>query len=566
MKKLVITLIFIITSFANANPHFTVGSNPYYTYVAYPHDILYWPNNAVFSHFHPQTLPWQGHVTDISKRPNETYISNYNYFDFPAPYWYTGDPSSIKSYMRASSYVYQNRISLGGIWNFIDYGKVYLEIGTTQIDMEQRVEGVVRNDQTLELIPVSAKTDAVRSLYDFQLVYANYLFGNPVGFRAQYQSKNMSAPESEIRFTRNGVETVSNHLTWGWTTSPCAHIFGTSSQNFDAWFLNDYTLYNGGQLDLQLSYEYNDHKSAVRYRSRRESGKNYYWQSNLPDSVFGSNFSGSYITDDRYEDEIADDLIRAYSKIRFWKIGDADVGLLFFLQYADRDNNTVSTVDEADSEPLSSDSENEYTIEVNPWLNYKFGKSYFDFGLLLEYSLTFMENTAPRWNGAIGAIENGVIRNSYPYESGFSPSWESFSQGSYSFFATGFEASTAINITGRFYTLGTLLILRKYSFISKEYGNSEIADGSNKYEFTATHTRSDYKNETWMTGSVGLAAGWGPLQLLGTIHFPLAYLLEKNTELEDTQRTLVDLTQRNVWAVQEPVSFRFLVIFGLERP
>jgi hypothetical protein len=431
--------------------------------------------------------------------------------------------------------------------------------------MEQRVEGIVRNNTTLELIPVTARTDASRSSYDIHLVYANYLFGNPIGLRLQYQTKNMGAPESEIKFARNGTETISNHLTWGWTTSPCAHIFGTSSQNFDAWFLNDYTLFTGGQLDLQLSYEYDNHKSAIRYRSRRESGKTYYWQSSVPDSVPGANFLGTYVTDSRYEDEIADDLIRAYSKIRFWKIGDADLGLLFFLQYGDRDLNTVSTNRDLDSDPLSSDAENEYTIEINPWLNYKFGKSYFDFGLLFELSTTGMENTSPRWNSVMGATENGVIRNSYPSESGFSPSWESFSQGSNTFIATGFEASTSINISGRFSALASVLLLRKYSFITKEYGSSDIPAGGREYVFNASHIRHDYKNETWMAGSVGIAYGWGPIQLLATMHLPLAYLLEKNTELTESGNTLVDLTQRNVWAVQEPVSFRFLVVFGLER-
>ena len=566
MKKMVFTLLVVFTSSASANPHFTIGSNPFYTYIAYPHDILYWPNSAIFSHFFPQTLPWQGHVTDLNERPNDTYISNYNYFDFPVPSGYTGDPNAIKSYMRASSYIYQNRISLGGIRNFGAWGKFFLEVGTTQINMEQRVEGVVRNNETLELIPVTSRTDGLRSQYDFYFIYANLLFGNPIGFSARYKYNNMDAPESEIRFTKNGTETVSNHLTWGWTTSPCAHIFETTSQNFDAWFLNDYTLYSGGQLDLQLSYEYENHKSAVRYRSRRESGQTYYWESDLPDSVPGHNFSGTYITDEKYEDEIADDLIRAYSKIKFWEIGDADLGLLFFFQYADRDNNTVSTSNEVNSEPLSSDSENEYTIEINPWLNYKFGKSYFDFGLLLEYSIIDMNNTAPRWNGEIGATEKGVIRNSRPYERGFSPSWESFSRGSYSFFATGFEATTSINITGRFSALAGVLLLRKYSFITKEYGNSAIPDGGNEYVFTATHTRDNYKNETWMTGSIGFAYGWGPLQFLTTMHLPLAYLLEKNTELKDDAQTqLVDLTQKNVWAVQEPVSFRILLVFGLGR-
>ncbi|MBT8383402.1 MAG: hypothetical protein KJO59_13780, partial [Ignavibacteria bacterium] len=192
--------------------------------------------------------------------------------------------------------------------------------------------------------------------------------------------------------------------------------------------------------------------------------------------------------------------------------------------------------------------------------------SYFDFGLLLEYSITDMSNTAPRWNGEIGATENGVIRNSSPYENGFSSSWESFSQGSYSFFATGFEATASINITGRFSALAGVLLLRKYSFINKEYGRSEIPEGGEEYVFTPTHSRDDYKNETWMTGSIGFAYGWGPLQMIATMHLPLAYLLEKNTELIDEGSTpLVDLTQRNVWAVQEPVSFRLLLVFGLER-
>jgi hypothetical protein len=565
MRIRILVLLLLISVRLHANPHFTIGSNPFYTYLAYPHDILRWPGKAVFTHMYPQTLPWQGHVTNINERPNDAYISNYNEFEFPVPAGYSGDPNSIRSYMRASSYAYSTRYSLGGIWDFNDLGKVYLELGTNQMDMELRVEGVVRNNTTFELIPVTARTDAGRSYYDTQIIYANRLFGNPFGLKVQYQTKNTQQPESEIRFVRNGTVTTSNHLTWGWTTTPCAHIFETSSQNFDAWFLNDYTLYEGGQLDLQMSYEYGDHKSAIRYRGTRERGQNYYWQSTIPDSVPGADFNGGYVTDTRYEDEVSNDLIRAYSKIRFWRIGDADLGLLFFLQYGDRDNNTVSTDRQLDSEPLSSDTENEYTIEVNPWLNYRFGKSYFDFGLLLELSTTIMENTAPRWNGPLGATQKEVFRDSYPSTGGFSPSWESFSRGQYTFFATGFEASTAVNISGRFYALASCLLLRKYSWITKEYGESEIPAGGSQYGFDVSHTRDDYKNETWMTGSVGMMVGWGPFQILGTMHLPLAYLLEKSTELTDASTTLVDLTQRNVWAVQEPVSFRLLLVFGLER-
>jgi hypothetical protein len=565
MKKLILPLALLISCSAHANPFFTIGSNPFYTFNGFPHDILKWPGKAAFCYLYPQTLPWQGNVTNIAERPNDTYISNYNNFDFPAPDGYTGDPKAIRSYMQASGYAYNNRYSVGTVWNYGDWGKVYLEVGTNRVDMELQAEGIVRNDATMELIPVSARTDASRRYYDVQFIYANYVFGNPIGLRVQYQTKTANAPASQISFVRNGTRVTSDHLTWGWTTTPCAHIFQTTHQNFDAWFLNDYTLYKGGQLDLQLSYEQGDHKSAIRYRRNSEHGQHYYWRSNVADSIPGANFNGGYYTDTRYEDAIANDLFRAYSKIRFWRLGDVDLGLLFFLQYADRDNSTVSTNTGLSSEPLDNDAETEYTFEVNPWLTYKFGKSYFDFGLLFEFSTTGLENTAPRWNSAAGATQQGVVRNSSPYESGFTPSWETFSQGRYNFFAAGIEASTSINISGRFNALATLMVLRKYSFLRKEYGSSVVPAGSSAYTFNASHVRHDYKNETWMSASIGIAYGFGPAQVIATMQLPLAYLLTKSTDLSKGSTELVNLNQRNVWAVQEPISFRVLLVFGLER-
>jgi len=108
-------------------------------------------------------------------------------------------------------------------------------------------------------------------------------------------------------------------------------------------------------------------------------------------------------------------------------------------------------------------------------------------------------------------------------------------------------------------------MLRKYSFITKEYGSSEIPIGGSNYGFVTSHTRHDNKTETWMTGSIGFAYGWGPIQTIATVQLPLAWLLVKNTELSNSSTKFVDLTQKNVWAVQEPISFRLLLVFGLER-
>jgi hypothetical protein len=68
-----------------------------------------------------------------------------------------------------------------------------------------------------------------------------------------------------------------------------------------------------------------------------------------------------------------------------------------------------------------------------------------------------------------------------------------------------------------------------------------------------------------MNGYIGFTYGWGSLQTIATMQFPLAWLLVKSTELSESNTKLIDLTQRNVWAVQQPISFRLLLVFGLER-
>ena len=185
MKKLILTLLLTSVAFIKANPIFTISSIYFYTIFAYPHDILKWPKKGVFLYVYPQTLPWQGNVTNINERPNDTYISNYNDFDFPTPGDYHGDPASIRSYMKVSSYAYDNRYSFGGIYNLDNWGKVYFEFGTNQVDLELNSEGIVRGgeDGNYELVPFTAGTKAKRRYYDFQLIYANYLFNNPFGLK-----------------------------------------------------------------------------------------------------------------------------------------------------------------------------------------------------------------------------------------------------------------------------------------------------------------------------------------------------------------------------------------------
>jgi len=563
MKRII---LFILIAFAvklPANPSFTIGSNYYLTVFAYPHDIMYWPDQAAFFYFNPQTLPWQGDITDISNRPSESYTNNYQQVEFATPYGYEGNPNDVRSWMRVSAYAYKKRFTLGGLYA-TKLGKVLFEIGNTSINMELDAKGTGRASEEIEgttnyhLIPFVAQTYAGKNNYDLKLIYANQLFNIPFGLKFKYQKKTSDSPEGFLKFSRDGQTYELSHLTWGWATSGCNHIFGYSHINTDAFFQNSYTLFNGYQMDIQASFEIDgNYKSGIRYRNSREDGETYIWKYDE-----GSEYSGGYLADPFWKDRRESDLIRAYSKVRFWQIGNLDAGLLFFLQHDSYNTTPVNKINESD--PSSLESEKEYVIETNPFLNYKFKGGYLDFGLLLELSYTDMANTSERWNSVSHSEQPDVLWNTSPY-TGWSQSWEKFSKGNRWFFATGFEAYSSVGIHKRLSLLLRLLVLRKYTFTEKLYGESKIPGGGNSYQFYQSHRRDDYRNETWMTGSIGFSYGLGPIQLLLDMQLPLAYLIKQETALNDNASLLFEHEKRNMWQVQEPITARLLLVYAFSR-
>ena len=255
--------------------------------------------------------------------------------------------------------------------------------------------------------------------------------------------------------------------------------------------------------------------------------------------------------------------MRVHSKVRFRRYGNLDLGILFFLQHAEYSTKKVNKITESD--PGSLQDAKEFVIETNPFFNYKFNGGYTDFGLLLELSRTGRRNTSTRWNSASKSDQTNVLWSTSPYYD-WSPYWEDFSQGYDLFFATGFESHSSIAVYKRTSFLVTLTILKKYTLVKQEYGESKIPDGGGSFEFYETHERRNHKNETWMTGSFGLAYGRGPVQLIGLLQLPLAYLLKQDTILRDTSAVFFEHEKRNMWQVQEPTSIRFFMIYAFGNP
>jgi hypothetical protein len=561
MKKVSYFFLLFASAKIMANPSFTIGSNYYLTIFAYPHDILKWPNRGVFFYYNPLTLPWQGDVTNIHNRPSESYVSNYQDVEFAPPHGYSGNPNDVRSWIKVSSYVYQSTYTIGGLYS-TNIGKLYIEIGKTTMDMELSAQGVGRAEEEhngtseYHLVPFEGNTNAGRDHYDIKLIYANRLFNNPFGLKIRYVQKSSEIPTGYVKFTKEGNVFEAPHLTWGWSTSNCNQIFGYSHINTDAWYQNHYILYNGYQMDVQMSYEYKgNYKTGIRYRRIRDDGDMYEWRYDE-----GSDFEGDYHVDSFWNHQKAMDLIRGYSKVRFWRIGSLDLGVLFFGEYASNPIRLLNKITTGD--PALELLDKSFAVEMNPYFNYTFKRGYIDFGLLLEYSYAGMKNVSPRWNPMSQSEQKDVLWDSSPY-SGWSPSWELFSEGSQWFFATGFESYSSINILTNLSLLARLTFIKKYAFIDKLYGTSEIPDGGNVYKFSQTHRRDTDTIETWMTGSVGIVYRLGPVIVFGTFQLPLAYLARKKTELRKDQELLFEYSLRNTWQVQQPTTIQILFVLNI---
>jgi hypothetical protein len=212
-----------------------------------------------------------------------------------------------------------------------------------------------------------------------------------------------------------------------------------------------------------------------------------------------------------------------------------------------------------ESDPASRSQIHEYTLETNPFLNYKLDNGYVDCGILLEVSRAYYKNTSDRYNSAAGATQKDVLWSTSPYN-GWDYSWETFSKGSHWFFSTGVEINPSINVYKGLNLDLRLTVLRKFTWMEKIYGKPEVPAGSKSYSFTETNTRNNFKNETWVSGEIGFQYRNGPFDILFGFRTPLAYLLEKKTELEDGQKQLFEHQIKNTWQVQQPSSLRLQVI------
>jgi len=543
---------------AQARPSFTIGSDPYETVFAYPHDILRWPSRMLYLSYEPQSSPWQGDVTHPQNRPSASYTSNYQEVEFSVPYGYGGDPASVRSWARLSSAMNQRTTTTGGTTD-TKYGRFLFEMGTTATRMNLNARGVARSEPSegsYVLIPFKGSTGAQKDDYSLKVIHARTLFGNPLGVKVEYTRKTADQPDGYISFTRDATDYKVPRLTWGWATQGCNHIFGYPNINVDAFYQDHYTVFEGRQWDLQISFERQGNwKSGIRYRSNLLDGDSYSW-----DETEGSQFDGSYRSDPHWKNRETGGLLRGYTKASFIRGEGLDAGILFLLQ---RESATSTRVNkQVESEPWSKEGQVGYALETNPFFNFIMPRGYVDCGLLLELGRTGMRNTETRWNPASDSAQRDVLWSTSP-NLGWTEHWEEFSKGRKLFFATGIEGSSSVRVYRGLSALMRVTILRQYTDTNKDYGDSEVPEGGASYRFFQSHRRDDFRRETWMTGAFGFTYEWRGAKLYATQGLPTSYLLAESTELADNGGTLFHHERRQMWQVQRPSGSRLFVTYAL---
>ena len=157
--------------------------------------LVFLVGSGIFFYYNPNTIPWQGDVTNIANRPSDSYVNNYQEVEFAPPSGYQGNPNDIRSWMRVSGYAYQKRITMGGL-SHTSIGKFYFELGKTAMDMVLSAQGTGRAYEEVDdnteyyLVPFKGETKAAKDNYDFKIIYANHFLNNPLGIKFRYIKKS----------------------------------------------------------------------------------------------------------------------------------------------------------------------------------------------------------------------------------------------------------------------------------------------------------------------------------------------------------------------------------------
>jgi hypothetical protein len=482
-----------------------MGSDPLLSAELFPQDMQAWPLYGFSYSPSYAKLPYWGRIDDPLARPNGNYTStgltegNFSH------------SAEIYSVMNGVSYTHRFSPAVTALARFDGDMDAQLT----------RADGVLHaHDSTGAVdgtpVPFGYSMNHILGTGKFTGASAFAVKGMPVGVRLQFGVQSTAALNHSMTFTKDGIAYNSDRATWGWTTTPCAHVFGLHGPEGDTWLQNDYAVGPLYSVDLQAGANLPFGKTGLRISTLSGHQDYYSWVADSGafglDTTINKNFIGHY-EKSQWSRTTGGFAAQLYTNYTIRQHDRFALNLFGRLRY-----NGLSQGEALSSNLNVSNNSAQalhgFAVDVAPNLTLPFGSlfNYIDVAIPLLYGYTRHGNTYDRWVGG-GQISTYWDTQTSPEDEN---SWEPYSYADQHDIAAGIDFCTMfplVNKPGMQLGLGVqLLINASATYTIKNYGTN--TDNGSNVTFTVQQKRYDYEGRKQFSTGVklqyqgGRSFGW----------------------------------------------------------
>jgi hypothetical protein len=529
-----------------------IGSNPYLSAELFPQDMQQWPIGG-FSYSPSYTkLPYWGRIDDPLVRPNGNYTStglgteNFSH------------TAKIYSITNGFSYTHQ-------------FSPQFVMLTGLNLDVDARynaADGVLHGDPPDSVSPAPPPMPFKYSMLHtlgtgrFTGAGAFSIGGVPAGVRVQFGVQNTATLDHTTTFTKDNVEFESDRATWGWTTSPCAHVFGLRGPEGDTWLQDGYAKGPLYSVDLQAGVTLPFGKSGLRFSTLNGHQDYYQWQSDssafVADTIINQNFIGQYEKQD-WSRTTGGMTTQLYTNWILREHGAFALSLFGRIGY----NGLSSGEALSGNLDVTGDSKQALHgvfIDIAPNLTIPFGSlfNYIDVAIPLQYGYARKSNTYMRW------VDGGQIRTYWDTHTSSADEniWEPFSYANQHDIGLGVDFSTMfplVDAPGMQLGLGLQLLINACAtFTNKSYGAN--TDNGSATNFSVEQKRFDYEGRKQFATGIKLqfrgarSIGWFE------ITEPLLQAVRPSTKVTDASgdNVLYEHQKEPLWLSMQGLRFSFI--------
>jgi hypothetical protein len=516
----------------------------------FPQDIALWQGSFYSIYPQYQLSPWWGNITDPEKKPRATYTTTGTQLTKTDAFFKENANLNILN----SNFGYAFMPS-PGLAADLD---VSYTIDALRDKADGRFSSVDSAGVLIGHIPFDYSLSHTLSDMSLRGLASFLINGIPIGLRLNFGFENTLELHSGMTFTKNDSTYSTGRALWGWTTSPCAHIFGAHGVEGDAWLQDNYAEGPIYKWDIQSGATLPWGKFGLLYHQIAGSQVQYSWVRDytvdpvtgdtiIKDSVVSRNFQGHYQKSD-WAKQSSDLSLGMYGNCRLRGNEHFDLNSFFSIAYLGSGSHNALG---ANPNVQSSSRENRrgFALECDPNISIKLGGlfHYIDAEAVFQYEYDRFYNTYDRWvgGGMVSTYWESAVNG------GDEDVWENYSYANQNALDAGADISAMFPLVNNAYgLLGLGMVLfgnSRYTFLTKYYGTN--GDNGVTNTFTVNNVRRNLNRELSFNSVLMLNYVRRPYYLRLEMTEPVLFSFMPRTTITDAsgRNVLYTHTREPLW-------------------